>query len=360
MPPSHHSLDPIPPAGRPLHLRSNSHSIAVPLIILGALLVVAAIASIASGAAVVRIDDVATVIRAHFPGGPLQPVDPRLDAIVWQGRVPRTLSAIGIGAILGVSGVALQAMVRNPLAEPYVLGVSSGAGCGAALGIIVFALSSTWLVSALAFLGAVAATGLVLLAGGQRGAGALRLILSGLAVTFTFQSLTNLVVLSAQSPESARAVMFWMLGSLTKARWDYAPTLILVAITTTVLFWVCAPILDALASGDSTALSIGVNPDRARLLLTLCVSAAVAIAVASAGGIGFVGLLIPHLCRMLVGPAHRRLIPVTALAAALALCLADTVARTAFVPAEIPIGIITGLIGAPFFLLVVRSTGEAQ
>ncbi|NLA29639.1 MAG: iron ABC transporter permease, partial [Propionibacterium sp.] len=174
--------------------------------------------SMVFGAASVAPADVWAVVRSHLPGA-TQPVDGITNAIIWQNRLPRVLTGIGVGAILGVSGVALQAIVRNPLAEPYVLGISAGAATGAAFAMVVVGVTSGIAVAGYAFAAAALATGVVLMAGGRGHHSALQLILAGLAVGFIFQALTNLLIFSSDSPETSRAVVFWTLGSLSRATW---------------------------------------------------------------------------------------------------------------------------------------------
>ena len=210
----------------------------------------------------------------------------------------------------------------------------------------------------MAFAGALLATLLVLAIAG-RTQSPLQLILGGLGVGFGFQALTNLIIFSSDSPETARSVMFWTLGSLARAGWDSVPVITIAALLLTVLMVLCGPILDALASGDRTAQAVGVEPARARILLLIPVSAAIALAVATAGGIGFVGLVVPHLVRSFIGPAHRFLVLGSALAAGLFLVWADAFARLAFAPAEVPIGVVTGLVGAPWLVLLVRRQGHS-
>ena len=267
--------------------------------------------SIAFGAAPVPIGQVLGVLADHC-GLPVHlSWDSITDAIVWQNRMPRIVTGLGVGAILGAAGVTLQAVVRNPLAEPYVLGVSAGASSGAATAIILVGISSTFGVAGMAFLGALASTAIVLFMGGGRNSSTLRLILAGLAVGFVFQALTNFIIFSSDSPETARAVMFWTLGDLSRASWAQGWTSIVVAVVLSILLWICAPWLDALASGDSTATAVGIDPAMIRVLLLVPVSAGVAIAVAISGGIGFVGLVIPHLMRSFIGHGHCRLVAVS-------------------------------------------------
>ena len=311
------------------------------------------------GAAAVPLDEVIGVLASHIPGLDVQITwDRSIDAIVWDTRLPRIIAGVAVAAILGVSGVVLQAVVRNALAEPYVLGVSAGASSGAAFAIIIVGASVATVVGVMAFAGALLATMLVLEIAG-RAQSPLRLILGGLGVGFGFQALTNLIIFSSDSPETARSVMFWTLGSLARVGWDSVPVITVAALLLTVLMVLCGPILDALASGDRTAQAVGIEPARARILLLIPVSAAIALAVATAGGIGFVGLVVPHLVRSFIGPAHRFLVLGSALAAGLFLVWADAFARLAFAPAEVPIGVVTGLVGAPWLVLLVRRQGHS-
>lgn len=280
------------------------------------------------------------------------------EAIVWQVRLPRVLLAALVGAGLAVCGVALQAMVRNALADPYLLGINSGASCGAAAAILfgVLAGAGPYALSGSAFLGAVGASVLVLLAARSGGrVTSVRMLLAGVAVGYALSGLTSFLVFASGSAEGARSVMFWLLGSLGLARWDamLAVVAVVVLLTVTVLTLWGRP-LDALAAGDETAHTLGVPPDRFRLLLLALVSLCVAVVVAASGSIGFVGLVVPHLARRAVGAVHARVVPVAALSGAMLLVWADTAARTVLAPQEVPIGILTSVVGAPFLLVLIR------
>lgn len=337
----------------------NRSLIGLRMLLLAAALALTPILTITIGAAAVPVDQVIGVLLSHIPGLDVTITwDRSIDAIVWETRLPRIIAGIAVAVILGVSGVVLQALVRNALAEPYVLGVSAGASTGAALAIIVLGTQLTGIVGLIAFGGALLATMLVLAIAGRTQA-PLQLILGGLGVGFSFQAITNLIVFSSDSPETARSVMFWILGSLARVGWESIPLIVVTAVALSLLMVLCGPILDALASGDRTAQAVGVEPGRARVLLLIPVSAAIAVAVATAGGIGFVGLVVPHLVRSFIGPAHRLLVLGSALAAGLFLVWADAFARIAFAPSEVPIGVVTGLIGAPFLVLLVRRQGSS-
>ncbi|MBW3087082.1 putative ABC transporter permease protein [Austwickia sp. TVS 96-490-7B] len=327
---------------------------ALTLIALLALVVLAPLISLGFGAAAVPIDEAFAIVAGRLTGIDTGPWDPAVEAIIWLNRVPRIVMALGVGAMLGVCGVAMQAVVRNPLAEPYVLGISSGAAAGAGIAIVIIGASSSWGIGSLAFTGAALASGLVLMIGTGRTGSTLRLILAGIAIGFVFQAITNLLIIASNNAETAQAVVFWGLGSLTRAGLEEALTVLGGAAALTALLWLVGPYLDALASGDEECLTVGINPTLTRMLLLIPISAGVALAVATSGGIGFIGLVIPHIMRPAVGHAHRTLVLGTALAAALFLLVTDTVARTALGAVEIPIGIITAILGAPVLLILVH------
>lgn len=279
-------------------------------------------------------------------------------AIIWDVRLPRVLLAAAVGAGLAVCGAVLQATVRNVLADPYLLGISSGASTGAAAAILFGLGAGLGLqalpVSAFAWCGTGRRGGVRTLAPGwadhSSSAGH-----GGVAVGYVLSAATSMLVFSSDSPEGARSVMFWLLGSLTLARWDLTLLAVVLGVLAAVVVMTAwGRRLDALAVGDETALSLGVPPSRLRIQLLLVVSACTGTVVAASGSIGFVGLVLPHLARRLVGASHRALIPVAALLGATFLVLADIVARTLWSPRELPIGIVTALVGAPVLVSLVR------
>lgn len=273
--------------------------------------------------------------------------------IVWMLRLPRVLLAAVVGGGLAVVGVAMQAVVRNPLADPYVLGVSSGASVGAVLVLGTGGLGflGIYAVSAGAFTGAVVSFLLVFLiavAGGRLSP--LRLVLAGMACGYSLSGLTSLIVLTSENRELARTAMEWMLGSLGGTAWaDLGlPAAVLVAGTGYLVL--SGRQLNALLVGDETAATLGVDVGRLRLVLFIVLSLLTGVMVAVSGAIGFVGLVIPHVVRMLVGTDHRRVLPVSALLGAVFLIWVDVVARMSFAPIELPVGVITALLGGPFFI----------
>ncbi|TVL91646.1 iron ABC transporter permease [Streptomyces sp. SAJ15] len=310
--------------------------------------------AVSIGAVNVPLRDVWSIIWHHLSGDG-RVADPALDQIVWNFRTPRVVLAALVGAGLAVSGVVLQAVVANPLADPYVLGVSSGASLGA---VIVFTTTAGALgglgVSTAAFLGAIGAMVLVFLLGQKRGRLApTRLVLSGVAVGYLLLAATSYLQLRA-TPTELRTVMFWMLGSVAGAKWEQLPIVTTVVLTTTVALALFGRRLNALLAGDESATALGVDVHRLRAVLLVLASLLTGTVIAVAGGIGFVGLMIPHLVRLAVGADHRRLLPLAAVVGATYLVLVDLLSRTLTRPNELPLGILTALFGAPFFLWLLR------
>ncbi|KIH73596.1 FecCD family ABC transporter permease [Corynebacterium glutamicum] len=298
-----------------------------------------------------------TVISHHLFGTELSGSD-TADAIIWDIRTPRVLLAAIVGAGLALAGAIMQVLVRNMLADPYILGVNSGASCGAAAALLfgVGAGFGDYALQGSAFFGAMAASGLIFFV--ARAAGRIsstRLLMSGVAIGYMLSAATSFLIFSSDSAEGSRSVMFWLLGSLGLAAWNGPMAIIFLIVGIALaLLMVLGPQLDALNSGDETALTLGVSPDRLRILLLVITCLLVGSMVAMAGSIGFIGLVIPHLARRFVGGTHRLMLPVSALMGAILLIWADIAARTLLAPQEIPIGIITALIGAPFLLILVR------
>jgi iron complex transport system permease protein len=317
------------------------------------------VAGIAIGAVPVPVGTVAQVVVHHVAGWPAERTwSAPVDAIVWQVRMPRVLLGVLVGAGLAICGVALQAMVRNVLADPYLLGVNSGASSGAAAAIL-FGVGAGFAEHALqvtAFLGALAASLLVFLIARSGGrVTSVRMLLAGVAVGYALYALTSFLIFASGSAEGARSVMFWLLGSLGLAQWDLPFAVVAVVVLGSVcLLTLWGRRLDALSVGDETAHTLGVRPDRFRLQLLVVVALCVGVVVSAAGSIGFVGLVVPHLARRAVGGAHVRVVVVAALMGAILLVWADVLARTLFAPQEVPIGIITSLVGAPFLLVLIR------
>ena len=344
----------VDPLGRGQRRRRNTAIVAA----LAVVLVVSVVLGTAVGPVVVSPGEVLEVLRARLLSAVPEGVDPTSEVIVWDVRLPRVVMAVAVGAGLAVCGAALQAMVRNMLADPYLLGINSGASSGAAA-TILFGVTlgvGEHALSASAFLGALAASLLVFVV--ARAAGritSVRLLLAGVAVGYALSALTSFLIFASGSAEGARSVMFWLLGSLALAQWG-APllALALVVLGTAVVLTLWGRRLDALAIGDETALVLGVSPTRIRTQLLVVVSLCIGFVVAASGSIGFVGLVVPHLARRLVGAAHAWAIPTAAMLGAIFLLWADLLARMLLQPRELPIGIVTAMVGAPFLLYLVR------
>ncbi|WP_253446151.1 FecCD family ABC transporter permease [Pseudomonas nitroreducens] len=284
------------------------------------------------------------------------------ELIVGQIRLPRTLLGIATGGVLALAGVAMQGLFRNPLADPGLIGVSSGAALGAAIAI-VFGASigglpeafAPYLLSACAFAGGLLVTALVYRLGRHNGQTSVAtMLLAGIALTALAGALIGLFTYLADDA-TLRTLTFWNLGSLNGASYPRLWPLLL--ITLLVACWLPRRVnaLNALLLGESEARHLGFDVERLKVELILCTALGVGAAVAAAGMIGFIGLVVPHLLRLIVGPDHRVLLPASMFGGAILLLLADLIARLALAPAELPIGIVTALIGAPFFLyLLIR------
>lgn len=313
---------------------------------------------ISVGAVSLPFREVWTVIVRHLTGGTAATGDVD-DRIIWEFRAPRVLLAALVGAGLSVAGAALQTLVRNPLADPYVLGVSSGASLAAVAVILLeVPLLAGVGVSLAAFVGAVV-TMLAVVTLGQR-AGRFsppRLILAGVAVGALASSATSYLQIKAD-PQQLQGVLFWLLGTVAGATWSDLGVPGAVVVVGTAWLLVQARRLNALLMGKESAVALGVDVNRFRIELVLVSSALTGAAVAVAGGIGFVGLMVPHVARMLVGPDHRRMLPTSALIGATYLVLVDLLARTVQRPIELPLGIFTAAIGAPFFIWLMRRNGR--
>lgn len=284
------------------------------------------------------------------------------ELILSQIRMPRTLLGLAVGMVLALCGVAMQGLFRNPLADPGLVGVSSGAALGAAVAIVGGAAFgglpesfAPYLLSACAFVGGLLVTALVYRLGRRDGqTNVATMLLAGIALTALAGAAIGLFTYLADDA-TLRTLTFWNLGSLNGA--SYARLWPLLLATLAVALWLPrrARALNALLLGESEARHLGFDVERLKRELVFCTALGVGAAVAAAGLIGFIGLVVPHLMRLLVGPDHRLLLPASALAGASLLLLADLIARLALAPAELPIGIVTALIGAPFFLyLLVR------
>ncbi|MFE7311974.1 FecCD family ABC transporter permease [Streptomyces sp. NPDC057555] len=338
------------PEGRRAH-SPRSGPLAVALAVA---LVAALTAAVSLGATDLAPGHVWSVVLRRLGGAPPRPGTDEL--IVWQLRVPRALLAAVVGAGLGLVGTATQALVRNPLADPYLLGISNGASLGAVAAIVLGAGAGGALglgLSAAAFAGALAAFALVWVMA-RRGGGfsPLRLVLAGVGIGQFLSGFTSYLVLQAGDEQQTRGVLFWLMGSLSGATWGALWLPVLAVAAGLLVLQARARAMNALLMGDETAAGLGVDVTRLRRELFVVTSLLTGVLVAVSGAIGFVGLMVPHLCRLVVGGDHRRLLPLAALTGALLLVVVDVVCRTALDGQELPVGVVTAMIGAPALLFV--------
>jgi len=288
-------------------------------------------------------------IFLHGPGTEIEQV------IIWEIRLPRALLAGLVGAALSLSGVTFQAVLRNPLADPYLLGVSGGAALGA-VAALTCGFQSPIIIPLAAFIGALMALLLVYLVAQAHTCSSHTLILSGVMVGSLAAALLLFLLWRAPA-DATRQAIFWLAGNLSLANPDWLPWGWLWVLIGFLLLWSQSLNLDLLTQGEETAADLGLDVGKTRLILFVLAGALTACAVSLAGLVGFVGLVIPHICRLLWGPGHRLLLPFSALLGGSFLIVADAIARSLYAPAEIPVGVVTALLGAPFFLFLLRRKG---
>ena len=283
-----------------------------------------------------------------------------LHDIVWLLRMPRILMAACIGAGLATSGVIMQAIVKNPLADPYILGVSSGASLGATAAILLgigVSLGENF-VGISAFIGAFAISlAIVFIANMGGRANAVKLLLAGMALSAVCSAFSSFIVYFANDKDGIQSITYWLMGSMAGAKWSTLQVMIPMSIVIPLFFYTQSKILNLMLLGDDTAITLGVDLHRYRQTYLLVSALLVGFAVYAAGMIGFVGLIVPHVSRMLVGADHRRLLPIAALSGAIFLVWADVLCRIIIPQTELPIGILISMIGAPCFIyLMVKRT----
>lgn len=320
-------------------------------------LLVSLVAGIALGATSIAFPETLHHLWAALTGGTIQRSELTTQTVIWQIRTPRVLLAAIVGAGLGTLGVLTQAMVRNPLADPFILGVSSGASVGASAVISLgwFSGLGMYALSGAAFIGALLASVAVHLASRTNGGVApMRLVLTGVVLAYGFQSLMSIIVFLEPRGDAARTVMFWLMGSLGGANWAAVPIAGVALVITLVWSGRKASALDVMALGDASALSSGVDCQRLRRHLFVLTAVGTGAMVAVSGAIGFVGLVVPHVVRLVVGPAHRYVLLFAPLVGAVFLVWVDLLSRVVVPPREIPLGVVTAAIGVPVFLHLIR------
>jgi iron complex transport system permease protein len=302
------------------------------------------------GPASISVSEVWQTILHHLGLARESSVSRLRDAIVWELRLPRVLAALGVGAGLALAGTVMQVLTRNPLADPYLLGLSSGAAFGA----VIFLLAGAALLMPLgAFIGSLTALALALLiARLLGGATPSRAILAGICIAALASAGTSLLIFWSATGDSYREILSWLMGSLSGTTWSDAGLVALGLV-------LCAPVillsgrgLDAFAFGETAAAGLGIDVTRQRWTLLAATALLTGVMVAIGGAIGFVGLVVPHAVRLAVGSRHRVLLPMSMLVGAIFMLWSDTAARSLFDPRELPVGIVTALVGAPAFLLI--------
>ncbi|MFL9673310.1 MULTISPECIES: FecCD family ABC transporter permease [Pseudomonas] len=326
-----------------------------------ALLLIAVLAGVAIGETAISPQVVLQVLanKLWAAGYVLDPID---EGVVWNYRLTRALVAAACGAGLATCGVILQSLLRNPLADPYLLGISAGASTGAVLVALMGVGGGLISLSAGAFVGAMAAFALVILlaraSGSSSGTG--QIILAGIAGSQLFNALTAFLITKSASSEQARGIMFWLLGNLSGVRWPSVWLAVPVAVTGLAVCLWHRRALDAFTFGTDSAASLGIPVRRVQVVLVGCAALVTAVMVSIVGSIGFVGLVIPHAVRLLLGTGHSRLLPASALGGALFLIAADVLSRTLIKGQVIPVGVVTALVGAPVFALILIGRRNAR
>ncbi|MBM3128338.1 MAG: iron chelate uptake ABC transporter family permease subunit [Chloroflexi bacterium] len=327
-------------------------------ILLGASCIVIAVGALAAtfGSVPIPLDALARMVVAKFPGAQIAATwTPTWETILFDIRLPRVALAALVGAALATSGATYQGLLRNPLADPYLIGVSSGAGLGATIAI-VFNIGA---ISILAFAGALGATALIYAlarAGGRTTP--TTLILAGVALGAFLSAITSFLMFQNDSAFRTHQIVAWMMGSFALSSWQSVAVMLPYLGIGWVVLYLNARVLNVLQLGDTQAQQLGVPVERVTIILVAAASLITAAAVATSGIIGFVGLIVPHAVRLVWGPDHRFLLPMSALIGATFLIIADTFARTLLSPSELPVGIITAFCGAPFFLYLLRRKKE--
>ena len=327
------------------------------LIALTVVLLISCLVSVTFGAAPVPLEQVIGILTLKLSGAGHEPHlwTAGQETIVWLIRMPRVLLGALAGAGLALIGCVLQAVTRNPLADPHLLGATSGATLGAVIVVMhVGEILGMLTLPLAAFAGSLASLILVLSLSSRNGRlDSQRLLLSGVAVSFVMMAIANLLLFLGDHRASS-SVLFWMLGGLGLARWELLTVPWVTVLAGWILLQGLGRALNALMAGDQTAVSLGLQVRNVRLLVFLIASLMTGVLVALCGSIGFVGLMVPHIARRLVGSEHRRLLPVATLLGALLMVWVDVVSRTLIAPEDLPIGISTALLGGLFFIFMMR------
>ncbi len=336
-------------------IRKSPFSFILLLVILA---VISIIMGVGLGPVSIAFTDVWRVISAKLFGGEITDIPQNVQNIVWSLRLPRVLLGFIVGGGLALAGVAIQAFTKNPLSEPYILGISSGASTGAVFVMLNGALASVLGRYALpigAFIGAMLALiSVYSIAKTREGIVPIRLILVGIAVSAMFSALTRYLVFNAKTDSGVRNATFWMMGSLAGSKWQYLSLPFIILIFAFVVFMILSRAMNTMLLGESTAIILGINVKLARKIIVVISALLAGSIVAVSGSIGFVGLIIPHIVRSLWGSEHRYVIPASLLFGGIFIVFSDVAARLLVAPQELPIGIVTALLGAPYFVYLVN------
>jgi len=335
---------------------SEIHKMLILLALL-VLLIVSVGVAITFGAYNISVLDVYGIVMAHVsPFGDLSAVTRLHNTIVWELRIPRVLLAVLVGTALATAGSVFQGCFRNPLVEPFILGVSSGAAFGAALGIVFVDFFLSIQFSAFLF-GSLAVAMAYFLAHVRNETPIVTLILAGVVIGSIFEAMVSILKYTA-SDAALREIVFWLMGGFYYATWNDVYLLVPIIIPSFLIMWALGWKLNILSMGDDEARALGVNPEKYKLLLIVLATLVTSLAVSTVGIIAWVGLMMPHATRMILGPDHRYVIPAAAMLGGSYLLVCDTLART-LTSAEIPVGIFTSILGAPYLFYLLRTRGSA-
>ncbi|MGX7128329.1 FecCD family ABC transporter permease [Enterococcus wangshanyuanii] len=339
-----------------------------PLVLIGLIVAIfiSVIYSLLNGQADISVEDIIQILVTKISGGRFGSLDGVASNsavnIIWFVRTPRVILAVFVGMGLAVTGTVMQAVVQNPLADPYILGISSGASLGATFAILIgFGTASVFSQFGLAFgafVGAMAAAfGVLILSGIGGRITSVKLVLSGSVIGALCSSISSFIVYLANNAEGMKTVTFWAMGSLASASWNKLGVLSITVVVITVFFLFQHRILNVMLLGDEAAITLGVPLSKYRQFYLMLAALLTGVIVAYSGMIGFVGLIIPHIVRGLTGSDHKRLLPTAAFAGSLFMIWADLLSRVLLDSVELPIGIITSVIGAPLFIYIIVKKG---
>jgi len=336
-------------------MRINWRRRAVVLPALGIILLAAVVLATAIGSVALPLGEVLRALASRLTGGAS---GGSTDTIIWQIRIPRVLTAVIVGGALGTAGAVFQGLLRNPMADPYIIGTSGGAALGATVALMVpiqVSLFGFTFVSVAAFVGALGAVLLVynIARVGPR-TPVTTLLLTGFALSSILAAIMSFLMFISNN--ALRRIILWTMGGLSGAGWVQLGVVIPAIVIALAAVYALAPDLNAFLLGDEQAASLGVNVERRKLLLLALGSWMTAAAVSVSGLVGFVGLVVPHVVRLILGPDHRLLLPASTLVGGVFLVIADLAARSLMPPAELPVGIITALVGGPFFIYLLRKS----